>query len=95
MRGTAVHLPTPVDWVLWDGNNFDEVSDFVREREHGGTVTWQPVKNGSGYLVLHTMQGDRWPQIGDRITRGVEDELYMVPPSRWAKLYGSVVTTGG
>lgn len=94
MRGTAVHKPTPVDWVLWDGTNFAEVAEFVREAEVGGTVSWQ-TRPGGGELVLRTMEGDRYPQIGDRITRGVESELYMIKPSRWGKLFENVVTTGG
>lgn len=94
MRGTATHLPTDVDWVLWDGSNYEEVREFVLEVEGGGNVSWQSDRNG-GALVLRTWQGERWPKPGDRITCGVENELYMVPPSRWAKLYGNVVTTGG
>jgi hypothetical protein len=98
MRGTATHLPTDVDWVLWDGSNFQEVVDFVHEHLIGGEVSWQSRRGAgeqTGFLVLHTQKGDRWPQIGDRIVRGLENELWMISPSLWAKLYGNVVTTGG
>lgn len=95
MRGTAVHLPTPVEWVLWDGSNFEEVAAFVREGNGEGAVEWQTNRNGGGELILHTREGDRWPKIGDRITRGLAMELYMIKPHLWGKLYGDVVTTSG
>lgn len=94
MRGTATHLPTKVEWVLWDGSNFGEVREFVNEDPAGGTCEWQTERNG-GRLLLRTQEGDRWPMPGDRITRGVESELYLIHPSRWGKLFGNVVVTQG
>lgn len=64
--------PVEVDAVLWDGENVQEVLDFMnwRNAEHDRFIG----------LRIHTLEGIMKAEIGDYIIKGVKGEFYPCKP---------------
>jgi hypothetical protein len=80
--------PVVVEALLFDGQNHDEVADFVMAegRRHGDdSVSGQMA--GDVHLVIHTLEGDMRADPGDYIIRGVQGEFYPCKPDIFAATY--------
>lgn len=71
--------PVVIQAVQWTGNNFDEVMDFLQRKN----VSYDS-KTG---LIIHTLEGDHFANMGDFIIRGVKGEYYPCKPDIFAATY--------
>ena len=71
--------PVVIEAIQWDGNNYDDVCDFVgedlyRDYDRGG-------------LLIHTLEGDMLAKVYDYIIRGINGEFYPCKPGIFVETY--------
>ncbi len=74
--------PVVIDAVLWDGENVNEILDFVSSD-----------KAYAGYLhtfVIKTLEGDMTASRGDWIIKGVKGEFYPIKDDIFRETYEAV-----
>lgn len=81
-----VKKPIIIRAVKWTGYNFDEIAVFVNP---------QPLnlyKNSFGLtrLLIETLEGDMYAEVGDYIIQGVHGEFYACKPGIFAETYEEV-----
>ena len=72
--------PVVIEAIQWAGNNLSEIDNFI-----GRTVN-----NKETTLVIHTLEGDMEPSIGDYIIKGVNGEFYPCKPDIFDKTYEEI-----
>ena len=75
--------PIEIDAVLWDGQ-LDTKPDWLRGAKHVGV-------HSSCTLLINTLEGQMWCNIGDWIIKGVKGELYPCKPDIFVLTYEPVV----
>lgn len=75
--------PVTVRAVKWTGDNFDEIREFVK----GQPLTLY--KNDFGFirLLIETLEGDMYVEVGDYIIQGVHGEYYPCKPDIFSETY--------
>ena len=81
-----VKRPIVIRAVKWTGYNFDEIAEFVKE---------QPLtlcKNNFGLtkLLIETLEGDMYAEVGDYIIQGVHGEYYSCKPDIFTETYEEI-----
>jgi hypothetical protein len=79
--------PVVIEAIQWDGTNYQEVCDFVRERLVFEYTSSPPSER---VLVIETLEGTMRAQAGDFIIRGVNGEYYPCKPDIFEKTYEPV-----
>lgn len=64
--------PVQVEALQWDGQNYQEVSDFLEEVVNGSVV----LSSQSPEVFINTLEGIMKAKIGDYIIKGVKGEFY-------------------
>ena len=87
--------PVVIEAMLWDGENHRGMFDFLTGTENEPIVAYHgrfyiDFKRGAGGLVIQTLEGDHFANIGDYIVRGVKAELYPVKPDIFAMTYEQI-----
>jgi hypothetical protein len=80
MTKKYVKKPIPVEAIQWDGNNEDEVVNFIGE----------PAEIRGGSLYIKTLEGDMLAPIGSYIIKGVNGEFYPCREDIFKKTYEEV-----
>ena len=65
--------PIAIRAVKWTGDNFDEICEFVKDQP----VTLYKNTYGLKQLVIETLEGDMYAEVGDYIIQGVHGEYYL------------------
>lgn len=80
--------PVVIEAVLWDGRNFEEVSELL---ETGGDASRQ-ISYGTetDYLSIYTLEGTMKANKGDWVVKGVKGELYPCKPDIFEATYEKV-----
>lgn len=73
-------VPVVIEALEWDGNNKDEVMNFV-----GSSIYF---KGSSAFIV--TLEGDMEASVGDYIIKGVKGEFYPCKPDVFSTTYEKV-----
>lgn len=89
--------PVVVDALLWDGENHRQMFDFLT-----GTTDEPIVTSGKNFviehncvhggLVIRTLEGAMYANIGDYIIRGVKGEFYPCKPDIFEATYDHMIT---
>ena len=88
--------PVIVDAVEWTGRNHREMYDFLTGRQYERHIEVQSDhfyidhSRGEGGLVIKTLEGDMFANIGDYIIKGVAGEYYACKPDIFSRTYESV-----
>lgn len=69
--------PVVIESVKWNGNNLDEILEFVGE----------PAYVVGGELFIKTLEGDHRANVGDFVIKGVAGEFYPCKPHVFHKTY--------
>ena len=78
----ATKKPVTIEFIKWDGENLEEVKNFVGDSYIGG--------GNDGYdkkLVISTLQGDSLASVGDLIIKGENGDFYPCNPEVFEKWY--------
>ena len=78
----ATKKPVTIDFTKWDGENLEEVKNFVGDSYIGGGNN-DPEKK----VVISTLQGDSLASVGDLIIKGENGDFYTCKPDIFAKTY--------
>lgn len=73
-------VPVVIEALEWNGNNKDEVMNFV-----GSNIYF---KGSSAFIV--TLEGDMEASVGDYIIKGVKGEFYPCKPDVFSTTYEKV-----
>lgn len=73
--------PIPIEAIQWDGNNVEEVVNFIGKDS-------AEVRGGS--LYINTLEGDMLATIGSYIIKGVNGEFYPCREDIFKKTYEEV-----
>ncbi|MCP3683907.1 MAG: hypothetical protein GY861_14585 [bacterium] len=76
--------PIVIDAVQWNGNNVDEVCDFME----GVDVEFKT--SNPMMVVIPTLEGDMLASVGDFIIKGVKGEFYPCKPDIFEQTYEKV-----
>ena len=71
--------PVTIDAILWTGKNIDSVMNFMAWRNAS-----YDEKTG---LVIHTLEGNLYANVGDWIIKGVKGEFYACKPDIFEATY--------
>jgi hypothetical protein len=85
--------PVEVEAIQYDGTNRDEIVAFMgRTRDVRAEELQVPAPGGGtqGELIVHTLEGDTAPSVGDWIIRGVQGECYPCKPDIFEATYDKV-----
>lgn len=77
--------PVIIDAIQWDGNNYEEICEFVGMRLKYNTIEIsndQPSK-----LHIPTLEGIITASVGDYIIKGIQGEFYPCKPDIFEKTY--------
>lgn len=94
----AQKKPVIIDYVIWDGSNYDEVMNFIGEN-CGNKIAYEDNEERclrTGELDITTLEdgGDRRAKHvaskGDVIIRGVKGEFYPCKPDIFEQTYEKV-----
>jgi hypothetical protein len=66
--------------------------DWLTEARANGTVEYRLEKNGPGYLLIKTLEGEMRANQDDWIIRGINGELYPCKPDIFAATYEQVAS---
>lgn len=80
--------PVEVYAVQWLGYNEDEIKAFCGNEVYFGLLTLAECKP---CLIINTLEGVHYANIGDYIIRGVANEFYPCKPDIFEKTYEEVV----
>lgn len=81
--------PVVIEAVQWDGKNFDEVMNFMKE-DHGHKLNYENTEElayKTGELTIRTLEGNMTASTNDWIIRGVNGEFYPCKPDIFNKTY--------
>lgn len=84
-----VKRPIVIRAVKWTGYNFDEISEFVK----GQSLTlYNTLYNNLGItkLIIETLEGDMYAEVGDYIIQGVHGEYYSCKPNIFTETYEEI-----
>lgn len=74
--------PVELDAVRWRGNNFAQITEFLKDGESS------IIMRGEGTdLQIATLEGLMTARQGDWIVRGTAGELYPVKPDIFKEIY--------
>lgn len=85
----ATKKPVTIDYVEWNGTNFDEVMNFMQDF-HGHKVAYEDAEEAalkSGEVFIRTLEGTMTASRGDLIIKGVNGEFYPCKPDIFEKSY--------
>lgn len=77
----ATKKPVTIEFIKWDGENLEEVKNFVGASYIGGG------NDHDKKIVISTLQGDSLARVGDLIIKGEKGEFYPCNPDVFAKWY--------
>lgn len=63
-----VKKPIPIEAIQWNGNNFQEIQDFMREHH--------VIKTAYNELIIPTLEGEMKAPVESWIIRGPMGEYY-------------------
>jgi hypothetical protein len=69
-----------IDALIWNGENLQEVDDFLKQTTHG--FTWNDES-----MFIETLEGKMTAQKGDYIIKGINGEFYPCKPDIFEKTY--------
>lgn len=78
--------PVEIDAILWDGENIQEVMEFMAPTE---PVYMEGFSNADDLIGVETLEGRMIASKGDWILRGVKGELYPCKPDIFEATYSS------
>jgi hypothetical protein len=84
--------PVVIEATLWNGKNFDEVSNFIGEN-YGHKVAYEDTEERAiktGNYLITTLEGIMTASAGDWIIKGVNGEFYPCKPDIFEKTYEPV-----
>lgn len=81
MKKKYIKNPIPIEAIQWDGNNVEEVVNFIGKDS-------AEVRGGS--LYIKTLEGDMLATIGSYIIKGVNGEFYPCREDIFKKTYEEV-----
>ena len=84
--------PVEVDALCWRGMNHSEVRDFLGDDYVGLSSKFNP--RGKSKVMIRTLEGTIYADVGDWIIRGVQGEHYPCKPDIFEQTY-EVVTPPG
>lgn len=73
--------PVVVDAILWTGENWQDISDFV------GDKLFRDTKN---IVIIKTLEGSMRADIGDWVIKGIKGEFYPCKPDIFETTYERV-----
>lgn len=72
--------PIEIEAIQWDGENTTEILEFV-----GGNGFYQ--KLDVPHMVIYTLEGRMYAQVGSWIVKGIKGEFYPVRPDIFEASY--------
>lgn len=84
--GRATKKPVTIDFILWTGDNAEEVQAFLHDGHPHAAAGW--VKGE--YVDIGTLEGLMVASKGDYIIKGVKGEFYPCKPDIFALTYDVV-----
>jgi len=79
--------PIEIEALQYDGQNYDEVLGWI----DGGEARFTPATgDGSGALVIATLEGEMTVSPGDFVIKGVQGEFYPCKPDIFAATYDEI-----
>lgn len=75
------HLPTEADGLVFDGTNVIDIAHWLGDKAYISV---------DGVLVLHTMQGDLTPELGDTVMYSEVSGVYPIKPEVRATCWAEV-----
>jgi len=84
--------PVEIEAVQFDGNNADEILDWVNEHNEDGN-TAHLVPHGEftkDAIIIPTLEGDHRADVSDWIIQGVKGEFYPCKPDIFEATYDAV-----
>lgn len=81
-----VKRPIVIRAVKWTGYNFDEISEFVKEQP----LTLYKNNFSLTKLLIETLEGDMYAEVGDYIIQGVHGEYYSCKPDIFTETYEEI-----
>lgn len=84
-----VKRPIVIRAVKWTGYNFDEISEFA---EGQPLTLYNTLYNNLGItkLIIETLEGDIYAEVGDYIIQGVHGEYYSCKPDIFTETYEEI-----
>ncbi len=79
--------PIIIEAVKWDGNNFEEVKEFVGKYRNFRI----PIINAS--IIIFTLEGEMKARKGDYIIKGIKGEFYPCKPDIFEETYEEIKTS--
>ena len=81
-----VKRPIVIRAVKWTGYNFDEIAEFVKEQP----LTLYKNNFVRSKLLIETLEGDMYAEVGDYIIQGVHGEYYSCKPDIFTETYEEI-----
>ena len=81
-----VKRPIVIRAVKWTGYNFDEIVEFIK----GQPLTLYENSFGIKRLLIETLEGDMYAEVGDYIIQGVRGEYYSCKPNIFTETYEEI-----
>lgn len=81
-----VKRPIVIRAVKWTGYNFDEIAKFVKKQP----LSLFTNDFGLTTLLIETLEGDMYAEIGDYIIQGVHGEYYSCKPDIFTETYEEI-----
>lgn len=85
--------PVIVEAIQWDGTNFDQIMNFMRET-HGTKLNYENAEASAlktGKLYINTKEGVMEASTNDWVIKGVAGEFYPCKPDIFDVTYEDVV----
>lgn len=79
--------PVVIEAIKWDGTNSDEIMKFSNATKTEDNRTFS---TDDRVLVIRTLEGNMYANIGDWIIKGVHGEFYPCKPDIFEKTYEPV-----
>lgn len=73
--------PVVIDAIQWNGENFQEISEFVGEH----------LIETEKSIQIKTLEGNHILSVGDYIIKGIKGEFYPCKPDIFEKTYEQVI----
>lgn len=96
-----VKKPVVVEAVKWNGNNIEEVKEFMKEqldKLHFESMDASNLEEGKlsmvDFLAIQTLEGVMTVSDGDYIIKGVNGEFYPCKPDIFKKTYEPITNKG-
>ena len=83
-----IKKPIPIEAIQWDGNNREEILDFMSNN--------CPIFSYNDEIIINTLEGKMKAPIGSYIIKGVDGEFYPcrkeIFESSYSRVYEHLVT---